>query len=430
MTDNPKFDQRRIALIKSLETNNRFYALVEPDSGIKNADAVARIPDDLLVGIAYPCLEDGLNDFAVIRTTFETIDLFPPDDPIREEMMEIINDARGNLLRRLNELHDKIHSGHAHFLGTDYNEFKDYSLAMVNKGYPRRNLDSMMKLNVFGSVAEAEGHTDTVNLLYYFEFAYVDGGLMTQKPPRDFIVSLFQEVIDSVKDNANYLSKYVFDRNVFQKFIAVMFVNYATTDPMFYGINKRDYGVSADKDMDATPLYVAIRKELTDIEAQYAGEGRLLVNIKSATDTVVRIDSIYTPSEALAAASAGVPIETPPQPSPSEFATPNLNPEEVGFDFSGAIEFHATDDVNEGQHAGRVSFEQAASMLPPELVNTEVLLTPITSLCSAAHLLMRNEDPEVQRFAHIVLTDASRLVSELKRLGIISEMVNDPGEPA
>ena len=117
MTHHSPTDNRRVALIKSLETNNRFYALVEVDSGMKNADAVDRIPDDLLVGIAYPCLEDGLNDFAVIRTTFETIDLFPEDDPIREEMMEIVNDARGNLLRRLNELHDKIHSGHAHFSG-------------------------------------------------------------------------------------------------------------------------------------------------------------------------------------------------------------------------------------------------------------------------------------------------------------------------
>src|SRR5579871_4003004 len=172
MATNDSADHRKVALIKSLTTNNRFYALIDPASGIRNADTVDKIPDDLLLGIAYPCLEDGLNDFAVIRTTFETLDLFPEDDPIREEMMEIVNDARENLLRRLYELHDKIHANVAHFLGTDYNEFKDYALAIVNKGYPRRNLDSMMKLNVFSSVAEAEGHSDANELLYYFEFAY------------------------------------------------------------------------------------------------------------------------------------------------------------------------------------------------------------------------------------------------------------------
>jgi hypothetical protein len=397
MTDEIPYDRRRVALIKSLETNNRFYALVTPESGIKNADAVERIPDDLIVGIAYPCLEDGLNDFAVIRTTFETIDLFPEDDPMREEMMDIVNDARGNLLRRLHELHDKIYSGHAHFLGTDYTEFKDYSLAMVHKGYPRRNLDSMMKLNVFSSVAEAEGHADPANLLYYYEYAYVDGGAVAGMQPREFIVSLFEEVILSVKDNRNYVSKYLFDRNVFQKFIAVMFVNYATTDPMFYGINKRDYGVSADKDMDSTPLYVAIRKELLEIEERLAREGTLLAPHRSAPGAAV------TP---LAPIAGGTPPEQRTALEPTS-----------GFVF----------DHEAAEHAGRISFEQAATMLPAELVNSEVLLGPITSMCNAAHLLMRNEDTEVQRFARIMLADASKLVSELKRLGIISEMVNDPG---
>jgi hypothetical protein len=418
-TDQPPNNGRRVALIKSLETNNRFYALVEEDSGIRNADAVERIPDNLLVGIAYPCLEDGLNDFAVIRTTFETIDLFPEDDPIREEMMEIVNDARGNLLRRLAELHDKIHTGHAHFLGTDYTEFKDYSLAMVHKGYPRRNLDSMMKLNVFSSVAEAEGHADPAHLLFYFEFTHIDGARMPSLDPREFIVSLFEEVILSVKDNRNYSTKYLFDRNVFQKFIAVMFVNYATTDPMFYGINKRDYGVSADKDMDTTPLYIAIRKELTDIEEQHRAEGTLLAPRRSnGTDGVTTISQIVRTDSVS-------PTAPPPfiPPSEPDFASAIVFPE--------ADSKRASSDPNQPgdtQHAGRVSFEQAATMLPAELVNTEVLLSPITSLCSAAHLLMRNEDPEVQRFARIVLSDASKLVNELKRLGIISEMVNDPGE--
>src|SRR6266849_1803030 len=91
-------DKRRVALIKSLATKNRFYALVEAERGIQNADTVEQIPDDLLLGIAYPCLEDGLNDFAVIRTTFETLDLFPDDQELRSEMLDIINDARNSLM--------------------------------------------------------------------------------------------------------------------------------------------------------------------------------------------------------------------------------------------------------------------------------------------------------------------------------------------
>ena len=85
-------------------------------------------------------------------------------------------------------------------------------------------------------------------------------------------MALFNDVIVSAHDDSNYRNKYQFDRNVFQKFIALMFVNYATTDPIFYGINRGDYGVSGDKDMDNTPLYVAIRRELMEIELRLRSE--------------------------------------------------------------------------------------------------------------------------------------------------------------
>jgi hypothetical protein len=75
----------------------------------------------------------------------------------------------------------------------------------------------------------------------------------------------------------------------------------------------------------------------------------------------------------------------------------------------------------------RLSSEQAASLLPSELVNEEVLLGPITSLCSAAALLIRKSDPETQRFARVIMADASQLINELKRLGIVSPFANDPG---
>jgi hypothetical protein len=377
-------DNRRVALIKSLATNNRFYALVEPERGINNADAIASIPEDLLLGIAYPCLEDGLNDFAVIRTTFETLDLFPDDDPIREEMMEIVNDARANLLRRLSELHDKIQSDTAHFLGTDYNEFKDYSVTMIKKGYPRRNLDSMMKLNVFSSVATAEGHNDPSDVEYVFEFNYADVNTLLNLPASNFIVELLQEVINSVKDDRNYHGKYEFDKNVFQKFIAVMFVNYATTDPMFYGINKKDYGVSGERDMEDTPLYKAIARELREIEERVRG---------------------------------GIPRPLGPP------VVPPLEQPKTGPDFSQAVPLPGADGS-----LGGISLEQAGAMLPSHLVHEEVLLGPLHSLCSAASLLRRKSDPETQRFARVILADASKLVQELKRLGIVSEVANDPGQ--
>src|SRR5947207_1639130 len=142
-------DRRIVVLLKSLNTNNRFYTLVPPEGDLQNGDVIAEFPNHLPLGIAYPCLEDGLNDFAVIRTTFETIDVFPDDEELRTEMMHIIDDARGNLVRRLVELRDRLRSGQAHFLGTDYREFRDHILHMASRGAIRRTLDNMMKLDIF-----------------------------------------------------------------------------------------------------------------------------------------------------------------------------------------------------------------------------------------------------------------------------------------
>jgi hypothetical protein len=262
-------DNRQVVLLKSLRTNNRFYTLVEPNSGYKNADAIEEFPPHLPLGIAYPCLEDGLNDFAVIRTTFETIDVFPDDEDLRTEMMDIIKDARGNLVRRLEELRDRITAGQAHFLGTDLQEFKDHILHMINRGSIRRTLDNMMKVDVFESVSKAEAalRGGAPDPMYRYQLLSQHAlSIVEPLPPRAFIGRLFDDVLDAVTDDENYQNKYTFDSLVFQKFIAVMFVNYATTDPMFYGTNPKDYGVSGDRDMQETPLYRAVATALRELE--------------------------------------------------------------------------------------------------------------------------------------------------------------------
>lgn len=265
----PASDGRHVVLLKSLSTNNRFYALVATDSGLKNADTIDEFPPGLLLGVAYPCLEDGLNDFAVIRTTFETIDYFPDDESMRDELMSIIDEARDKLIRRLTELRDRIADSTAHFLGTDLAEYRGYAMNMVHRGYPRRNLDSMMKLNVFMTVAAQEEASNGPEPLFYYAFRDKTlTGTSSDLTARQFVAAMFSDVLDAVQDPASYGSRHIFDRDVFQKFIAMMFINYATTDPIFYGTHKADYGVSADRDMDNTPLHRAIDAQLREIEAR------------------------------------------------------------------------------------------------------------------------------------------------------------------
>ncbi len=145
--------------------------------------------------------------------------------------------------------------------------------------------------------------------------------------------------------------------------------------------------------MEDTPLYKAIARELREIEER----NRLTRN----------------------------PFNTAPV-----VALPHVTPGEPDFTRAAPLpgaEVFEEQMASEAGHLGGISYEQAGAMLPSELINEDVLLGPLHSLCSAASLLRRKTDPETQRFARVILADASKLVQELKRLGIISPVANDPG---
>ncbi|MDH7569188.1 MAG: hypothetical protein QHJ73_06345 [Armatimonadota bacterium] len=366
-------DNRRVALLKSLVTNNRFYVLVTPESGLKNADTVEAFPEGALLGIAYPCLEDGLNDFAIIRSTFETIDQFPDDAELRVELMEIIEDAKEKLRRRLTELRDRILDGTAVFLGTDLNEFREYIINLCTKGVPRKTLDSMMKLDVFESVATTDALLKgdfNPDFMYHYEFL-PENSLEQIKdlPPRVFISRVFQDVLSSVENPENYADKHVFDRNVFQKFIALMFVNYATTDSVFYGTNKADYGVSADKEMDQTPLYVAVGQALRAIERARQHDA----GAEAATD------------------KESLPEQAAPRPGPGVSRTIEL------------------------------------SNLP---IADQQVMEHLLPICRTADILLHMENPRSRECGESILRATHRLFVELKEMGIFSSAAESPVAPA
>lgn len=359
-------DNRRVALLKSLTTNNRFYVLVDPASGLKNADTIEKFPEDAILGIAYPCLEDGLNDFAIIRSTFETLDQFPEDEGLHTELMDIIRDAQQKLTRRLQELHDRVARGQAHFLGADLEEFKDYTINVATKGVPRRTLDSMMKLDVFESVATTEA---LLNGTFDPEFVYVYEFLpknpldeIREMQPCDFVCRIFDDILGAVENLANYKDRHTFDRNVFQKFIALMFVNYATTEPVFYGTNKADYGVSIDKDMDATPLYLAVGKVLRELEKEHL-------------------------------------ICEHPARAAREMPEPGVLPGSRTLEFSSLP----------------IADQQVIGHLIP--------------ICEAARILLHLEPPRARECAEMILRAAHRLFMDLRQLGVITPAANSPIDP-
>jgi len=378
-------DNRQVVLLKSRRTNNRFYTLVGPSSGYRNADTIDDFPPDWPLGIAYPCLEDGLNDFAVIRTTFETIEMFKDDPELRREMMGIIQDSRANLVLRLTELRDRIARRQAHFLGTDLQEFKDHVLHMSTRGSIRRQLDNMMKVDVFESVSKAESLLTggSQDAMYRYEHLPQHALSKTEHlEPRAFVSILFDDILDAVRTDPNYQSKYTFDRHVFQKFIAVMFVNYATTDPMYYGTQREDYGVSGDRDMTATPLYQAVARALRELERESLEIPRFVP--PGADDATIPSDEDLQAIFEEGAEDQGL----------------------FGRDFSDAA------------HTVSIPFGAAEHML----------MEPLAVLAEAIRLLEHVDHPRSLEVRTMARSAAQQIFQGLKELQIISPLASDPND--
>ena len=179
-------------------------------------------------------LEDMFNDCAVIRTTFETLDLFSADDPIREEIGEVINNAHANM-RRCTELCADVAKFTVLDRPLNIEKFSKIMRKLLVTGHPRCRLDSFMKVNVFQSIAAREAGEGEPELLYRYELLPpLTSSVVCAMMARALASAIFGDLRQSIESDANYTEKSAFDRNVFQKYVAIMFACYATTDPLFY----------------------------------------------------------------------------------------------------------------------------------------------------------------------------------------------------
>jgi hypothetical protein len=243
----------------------------------------------------------------------------------------------------------------------------------------------MMKVDVFESVSQADAKLRgaTPDPMYRYQFLPAhDLAQLRPLPPRVFIGRLFDDVLDSVHNNDNYAGKYTFDKNVFQKFIAVMFVNYATTDPMFYGTSREDYGVSSEKDMQETPLYQAVKSALQDLErgVEYR-----------AGSTRERI-------------SAPEPVEEP------AFAA-----EDLSSLFAGDLSADAFP-----------TFEQSSRTVELPFGSEGKLIKPLTLLADVVRLLRHVEHPRAEEVRSMTISAAKELFRNLQELSVISPLASDP----
>jgi hypothetical protein len=155
-------------------------------------------------------------------TTFETSAYFPDDGHMRRELVEIVEDARQKLATWLGEMIAKLEE-HSTGYRADLEAIRDALLEQMRKGYPGRSLDSMMKLDTFG-----EPH------FYFPPPEGMDPGTASEMAGHAFFVRVLRLLWLRVTDRATCVAQPIFDRMVFQPYIAIMFALYATTDPWLY----------------------------------------------------------------------------------------------------------------------------------------------------------------------------------------------------
>jgi len=159
-------------------------------------------------------IESILTNVSVIRASFQTRDIFPQEDPIRQDLQAMEVAGRENLIELLRKERDSVQEEFAF----DVRAFKTIAVDLTLLGYPRRTLDQRLKLDAFHSVANAEGIEQPEDALYFYEFYPPLDLLSARLIPASLMYKMFLiDVLHAAENGDNYADIRLFDRNVFQK---------------------------------------------------------------------------------------------------------------------------------------------------------------------------------------------------------------------
>ncbi len=172
-------------------------------------------------------MEEALTPIAVIRTTLETLQVFPDDRELCEELERVIADARVGLFNAIAEAAALCPEGPAP-------ELRDPLHHLLTCGVPRRVLDHLMKVDLFVRVGAAAANSDTAVYRYPLPSGTTPDQLESL-PTLALWRRLLQDLEHAASENGSYTDSVTFDREVFQRYVALLYAAYASADPIFYG---------------------------------------------------------------------------------------------------------------------------------------------------------------------------------------------------
>lgn len=178
-----------------------------------------------------PGLFEALNHFAVIRTTFETLALFPEDEGLAAEMFEIVRQAHEALVDDLRRLADYMLDERARRHGTSLWVLRAEIERLASQGASSRQIDSIMKTDVC-SRARSDGSQPV--RCWLLQHVY-DPVTWKELSDAEFVARAFQEVARRLGPPP--VREHEIAERAFQDYIMLVFACFATLDPMFFSSN-------------------------------------------------------------------------------------------------------------------------------------------------------------------------------------------------
>jgi hypothetical protein len=166
--------------------------------------------------------EDGLNCLAVIRTTFETLEVFPDDPDLVVEMETMIRQAREQLVGLLAAAGDEVRSG-ANW-AVDLREFRRTFMGFLADGLNSIRFESMMKAP---PVLQAE---DDGRRRYRLHPSNSRSELELLEP-RDLLAAVIDDLRLWAEDDRTFATSAEFNRTLDNNYFIAAFAYHVSIDP-------------------------------------------------------------------------------------------------------------------------------------------------------------------------------------------------------
>lgn len=201
----------------------------------RREDEVNEWPPDITVGVAYPCLEDLLNVFSVVRATIITKEDLSADeesDPaIMQELDFAVDAALEKGSEKLREIASRLESLRIVLLGTNMDQFALLLRRFMQDGIPACEAERFSGRNcIYVDQGDNTRCDPTRSVLSCRRETDFPEGLNS----RQFIAHSLRDLAVCMREEENLSSLEIYEQRVLTRYVMILVAQYHTTNPLFY----------------------------------------------------------------------------------------------------------------------------------------------------------------------------------------------------